>query len=678
MLKLIKIKFFKSGTPEASQSSAVQHGSTEEEEPHSFSTVASPATASDEVSSPPSPSPVLADGRFNKLRRNEIQSMLDSNICSIKVADDKHVNQVVLNGKVIALQCDFCSGLFSHKTGSSMKSHIERCAARTLNQVNYRMSSVEKNEVNLLLAELVAMDSKSFSMTQTESFKSYTQYCINLGFKVGRHLPQFKEPLHIIPSRNTIRNKVYKEVEQLMGQFKELILKNSKFRCAVILDFTSLKYNYCGIVLHFMHQWTLKSVLVAVLDCTGISSTSANIEQIARETLAVYGITWPDNFIITDEGANVVAAFGSDSSAICIPHTINTVVKRTTCPYKQSGRNQTDVILDLTVYSKVTTFNDLLKKLKIIINCIKHSFKTYSLLQHPLVSDCDTRWLSKLTMIEAWLKLSDADKQVLSDYFANDAAKTAILEELFQGQGDLQNYILVMGIFRPSLRLLESENKPTLNHVLICYYKIRAHLITYITSNNELVKSLAVSCLAVLDRKKPNFTHDIHYVACCLDIFQRGQIFVQGGQDEVQKAKEVVENLFVQFVTKMNVNIPENVAADTYDEFAMEPGNDTSNSNQQASENAARLELQMYWSYRPSPEQIEARDILQFWSEAAAHFPLLSKYAAFILAIPASSASIERIFSVLTKTVTKDRRSLDACTVADLLMLKSMKISDLF
>jgi hypothetical protein len=235
-----------------------------------------------------------------------------------------------------------------------------------------------------------------------------------------------------------------------------------------------------------------------------------------------------------------------------------------------------------------------------------------------------------------------------------------------------------MGIFRPFLRLLESESKPTLNHVLICYYKIRAHLNTYVTSNNELVKSLALSCLAVMDKKKQNFTHDVHYVACCMDIFQRGQIFIQGGQDEVQKAKEVVEKLFVQFVRKMNANSDENIAADAYDEFAMEPGNATSNSNQQAAENAARLELQTYWSYRPSREQAEARDILKFWSEAAAHFPLLSKYAAFILAIPASSASIERIFSILTKTVTKDRRSLDACTVADLLMLKSLKISDLF
>jgi hypothetical protein len=185
-------------------------------------------------------------------------------------------------------------------------------------------------------------------------------------------------------------------------------------------------YNYFIKILR-----TLKSVLLTVLDCTDISSTSTNIEQIAREALAVYGIIWSDNFIITDEGANVVAAFGSDSSAICIPHTINTVVKRTTFPYKQTGRNQTDVILDPTVYSKVTTFNDLLKKLKTIINCIKHSFKNYSLLQHPLVSDCDTRWLSKLTMIEAWLKLNDADKQVLSDYFANDVAKTAILEGKF-------------------------------------------------------------------------------------------------------------------------------------------------------------------------------------------------------------------------------------------------------
>uniref|UniRef100_A0A914QT34 HAT C-terminal dimerisation domain-containing protein n=1 Tax=Panagrolaimus davidi TaxID=227884 RepID=A0A914QT34_9BILA len=633
------------------------------------------------MSIPSTPSPSPSTGRFDSTKRKQIQQMLERNECVVQLSSSaERMNQVTINDQIIALQCDYCKSLFSPKTGGALKSHIEKCAGKTLNQVNYSMSMKEKKNFTLLLAELVTMDSRSFSLTQTDSFKRVIQQCINLGFKVGRHFPQFSAPIDVVPTRNTIKNHISGEVLQITDTLKLLLSSISNFRCAVVLDFTSLKYNYCGIVLHFMQNWSMKTVLISVIDCTGISTTSENIETIAREELLKFGIEWKNNFVITDEGANVIAAFRSDScdsSAVCIPHSLNTTLKRTTDPYKRGGRNQVAVVLDDGVISKVISMNELIKKLKIIINSVKHSYKTYSMLDHPLVTDCDTRWLSKLTMVETWLKLNDEDKAVLRTYFNNDAGKRAILEELFQGQGDLQNYVLVLGLFRPYLRLLESEKEPTLNHVLLCYYKLRKHLESFLSSNNELVKSLATSCLAVLERKKSNFTHEMHYAACCLDIFQRSQIYQLCGLEEVQKAEDAIEKLFIAFVSKLNGSSNEETNPDSVDEYAIKPGN-LDVSNEIISETAAKNELQMYLRYRPSAEQIAKKDILHFWSEAAARFPLLSQFASFILSVPASSASIERIFSVLTKTVTKDRRSLDASTVADLLLFKSMKMYVLF
>ena len=54
-------------------------------------------------------------------------------------------------------------------------------------------------------------------------------------------------------------------------------------------------------------------------------------------------------------------------------------------------------------------------------------------------------------------------------------------------------------------------------------------------------------------------------------------------------------------------------------------------------------------------------------------FHYLPQFAQVILAIPASSASIEREFSVLARTVTKDRRCSDPSTIADLMHFKSVK-----
>lgn len=52
------------------------------------------------------------------------------------------------------------------------------------------------------------------------------------------------------------------------------------------------------------------------------------------------------------------------------------------------------------------------------------------------------------------------------------------------------------------------------------------------------------------------------------------------------------------------------------------------------------------------------------------HYPRLHKLACCVLAVPASSASVERVFSTAGYTV-KDRPNLNPSSLDDLLLLKS-------
>ena len=65
----------------------------------------------------------------------------------------------------------------------------------------------------------------------------------------------------------------------------------------------------------------------------------------------------------------------------------------------------------------------------------------------------------------------------------------------------------------------------------------------------------------------------------------------------------------------------------------------------------------------------EKANILMWWKTHAVRFPYLSRLARRYLAMPATSASVERLFSVAGQVVTAKRASLDPSTVTLLVFL---------
>jgi hypothetical protein len=62
---------------------------------------------------------------------------------------------------------------------------------------------------------------------------------------------------------------------------------------------------------------------------------------------------------------------------------------------------------------------------------------------------------------------------------------------------------------------------------------------------------------------------------------------------------------------------------------------------------------------------------LAYWKNNSHRFPILSILARQYLAIPATSAAIERVFSISSNIITKSRNRLDPKIVQELTLLKS-------
>ena len=105
--------------------------------------------------------------------------------------------------------------------------------------------------------------------------------------------------------------------------------------------------------------------------------------------------------------------------------------------------------------------------------------------------------------------------------------------------------------------------------------------------------------------------------------------------------------------------------------FASDPQEEEKNNDDP--QDPIELEIGCFINERLSVNdaQDENFDLLKWWCENKSKYPLLSKVAQFILAIPASSAESERVFSASSNTVTVKRTQLLPSNLNGLLVIKS-------
>jgi len=68
---------------------------------------------------------------------------------------------------------------------------------------------------------------------------------------------------------------------------------------------------------------------------------------------------------------------------------------------------------------------------------------------------------------------------------------------------------------------------------------------------------------------------------------------------------------------------------------------------------------------------------LEYWKFNQTRFPILARIARDFFGIPVISAAIERIFSISSNIVNKNRNRLNPIKVKEIMLVKSWKLKDL-
>jgi len=77
-----------------------------------------------------------------------------------------------------------------------------------------------------------------------------------------------------------------------------------------------------------------------------------------------------------------------------------------------------------------------------------------------------------------------------------------------------------------------------------------------------------------------------------------------------------------------------------------------------------------YHAYKLEPQLAAAKDVLDFWRTNEDKYPRLASMAKQYLAVPASSAAVERLFSSVGLVKTDDRENLLDSTTIDIMWSK--------
>ena len=96
-------------------------------------------------------------------------------------------------------------------------------------------------------------------------------------------------------------------------------------------------------------------------------------------------------------------------------------------------------------------------------------------------------------------------------------------------------------------------------------------------------------------------------------------------------------------------------------------GTDTPGGSSQPGGSPSQVELEAYLATPPLPDGM---DVLQWWGENEDRFPNVARMAAQYLACPASSATVERFFSLAGRLLDKRSAAMKESTLEDRMWAK--------
>ena len=441
--------------------------------------------------------------------------------------------------------------------------------------------------------------------------------------------------------------------------------------------------SYITFTLHFCNaDFELKSVLLKTVLFTG-KHTGENIKEEMTKTASEFGLESKNIVYVTDNGSNVVKAckLAGVQRLGCVAHGVHNLIT-------VDGLSKTDLLKKLVsdVKDIVHTFvyktsmmeeeahrmiqDELLNQIEeeVDIESIEYgdgtddeslspsadqhcATGTPSLSTTTLKRDCPTRWNSLLTMLESLLKSRRLVERCLASLRLFDKIPSL---DSWKTIEDLVNFLKT---FKTATELLSGSDYPTCIIALL----FRAELASALDTSNtdsSVIAELKANMRAGFDLRFP--INELHVCAAMLDPSQRHLAIVQQYLTE----REISG---VQFLSDMISKYCASESSPDTSRSSAGPAADNDDEPAVAWKKAKLEMLAKHTNARSSSDRelqqyrcisVATDDLPQWWKRQAETFPKLSSLARGILAIPATSAPSERVFSIAGLVIQAKRSSL--------------------
>lgn len=263
-----------------------------------------------------------------------------------------------------------------------------------------------------------------------------------------------------------------------------------------------------------------------------------------------------------------------------------------------------------------------------------------------------TRWLSHLSMIENFFDNKENICEVLTTYFPEFLPK---FRQLSQDQG-LLAYRKVLEPVKKRITYLEGEDYVTVSSYAPAFALLWDLWTKWTHSSDNVVKSLSISGLEALNRKRLIWGADHRLMAAFLDPTQKEKL-LKTSCEHIDKEK--IRQLVKRFANE-NQQITSPEEEEIEDEFFVKP-------KRQAL--PIDKELSMYEDDCFTGVETNSLD---YWQKQEKRLPLLAKFSRKILPIPASSSPSERAFSRFRFTTPPTRNRLDTSRIQQLMYMQSV------
>lgn len=292
--------------------------------------------------------------------------------------------------------------------------------------------------------------------------------------------------------------------------------------------------------------------------------------------------------------------------------------------------------------------------------------------------DVITRWNSTYEMLKIAFRMKTALKMLCQD--CEELKKFDVLDEEWSS---LDKLLPLLGNINYITNLLSHEKTPTLPTAVVAFNvlldKIECTMASFESNKNKLDTALAFALQSGRDKMLKHYVkcNWVYSISLILDPRHRYESFdsTQWGKDlkkeTIQKFEDLYRSHYYHATDRVLEEEKKKVEKKEMDSDFLDLS--SIYSAKKKSEHW-REEINRYLDI---PEVQMDVDVLQWWKKNAALFPCLSKMARDILAIPASSVSVERFFSTGSLVMTKLRASLKDETLRQLMLINSWSKSTL-